>query len=136
MAVSTSETQVTWSASNSVSVTSGSNQTSDAMTVPSGAVAGSVQLKADNAGTPASGDTIDFYVLYTYGDPDGASTDEYTTTQSARQIWQADTNAVDPDLSGAIPLDATAKAFKIYAVSNAASNSITVSATTRFTTVT
>ena len=79
MAITRSENQVTWSASNSVSVTSGSSQTSDAVTLNDTCVMASITCKADNAGTPASGDIINFYWASTVGDPDGASTDEYPT---------------------------------------------------------
>ena len=46
--------------------------------------------------TPASGDTVDFYILYTTGDPDGAATDEYDTVAHAMHVTTLDTNSEDP----------------------------------------
>jgi len=56
MAITRTETQVTWSASNSVSVTAGSNQTSDEFNLDATCVAAQVSLKADNSTTPAADD--------------------------------------------------------------------------------
>jgi len=127
MAVANNEVQVEWSSSDSVSVTSESNQTSDAFSFTATAFAGMITLKADNAGTPASGDTIDFYLLPTCGDPDGDGSDEYPNDDSdGLFLAQLDTNANDPAIASVtIPVT---KGGKLYAKSNAASNSITVSA--------
>lgn len=122
------ELQVQWSTNNSQSISSGSNATSDAVTFSSDMKAASVQFKANNNGTPASGDTVDFYVLYTNGDPDGTGGDEYDDAEVAAIAMQLDTNTVDP-AKVTVPLLAAAKGCKIYASSNASSNGITVSAT-------
>jgi len=128
MAITRTETQVTWSAASSTSVSSGGTATSDEVNLDATCVAAQVHLKADNGGTPASGDTIDFYVLQTGGDPDGASTDEFDTAGHAVFLGSADTNDEDPAIL-TVPLPIPQKGGKIYASSNAASNSITVSAT-------
>ena len=112
----------------SKSVSSGSNATSDALTLNDDSVAINIQLKADNSGTPASGDTVTFYVLETLGDPDGASTDEYSTYENCVPIV-VDTNTSDPALA-VVGIRTAVKAIKVYAVNNASSNAITVSATT------
>ena len=127
MAVANNEQQVTWSSSNSVSVSAGSSQTSDAVTFSSTAFDGMATLKADNNGTPASGDTVDFYALLSCGDPDGASADEYPNDDSdGIFLARLDTNVDDPALATVgVPI---AKGMKIYAKSNASSNAITVSA--------
>ena len=70
MALTISETQVEWSTSDSVSVTSGSNQTSDEVSVTQTSIARELKVKADNAGTPASGDTIEIKILINAGDVD------------------------------------------------------------------
>ncbi len=129
MAVSKGSTQVTWSASSSVSVSSGTTATSDAMTFASDSFDGMITCKADNGGTPASGDTVDFYILYTTGDPDGASTDEYDAADTLHGTFlcQLDTNTTDP-AQRTVQIPVSAKGFKIYASNNASSNSITVSA--------
>lgn len=128
MAITRQETQVTWTAANSVSVTAGSNQTSDEINLDASCVAAQISLKADNAGTPASGDTISFYLLQTSGDPDGASTDEFDTVGHAILLTVLDTNSEDP-AGRTVPLPIPQKGAKLYAASAAASNSITVSAT-------
>lgn len=128
MAVSRSEVQVQWSSSDSVSVTAAGNQTSDAATLQSSLLGGSVQLKADNAGTPSDGDTIDFYLLPTLGDPDGSGSDEYPAGDDhGIYLGTIDTYAQDGD-NLVVALPVLCKSAKIYAKSNASSNAITVSA--------
>ena len=61
MAISKSNTQVTWSSANSKSVASSSNETSDAHTFSSNSVTAMITIKADHGGTPASGDTLIFF---------------------------------------------------------------------------
>ena len=127
MAASKNEQQVTWSASNSASVTAGGSQTSDAVTASSTMVDQGIMVKADNAGTPASGDTVDFYLLPTTGDPDGAGSDEYVTAGHGYYLGQVDTNLEDPAIAY-YEIPSAMKGWELYAASNAASNSITVSA--------
>jgi hypothetical protein len=127
MAVANNEQQVTWSSSDSVSVSAGSNQTSDAVSFSATAFDAMITLKADNNSTPASGDTVDFYALLTCGDPDGSGSDEYPNDNSdGIFLVRLDTNADDPAVATvALPV---AKGVKLYAKSNASSNAITVSA--------
>jgi len=127
MGLATSQHQVTWSASNSASVAAGGNATSDAKTIDGAMTAGSVTIKADNGGTPASGDILEVRILYTNGDPDAEadSADEYDNRGSVPPVL-LDTYDADPAIV-TLPL-MVAKSYKIDAVSQAASNSITVSA--------
>jgi len=127
MAIANNEQQVTWSSSDSVSISSGATQTSDAVTFSATAFAAMVTLKADNGSTPANGDTVDFYALLSCGDPDGSSSNEYPNDDTdGIFLARLDTNADDPALATvALPV---AKAVKIYARNNASSNAITVSA--------
>lgn len=129
MAVASNELQILWSSSASVSVTAGSNQTSDAISFSATAFAALITLKADNAGTPASGDTVDVYACISAGDPDGASTSEYPLDDShGIFLGCLDTYTPGEDpavMSVSIPVGVS---IKIYAASNAASNAITVSA--------
>jgi len=127
MAMSRTETQIEWSSSDSTSVSSGSAATSDAFTLETDCIALAIQCKADNAGTPASGDTLDVYILWTCGDPDGASTDEYDSTDHGMFVCQLDTDQDDPAIR-TVDLPVSAKGGKVYVESNAASNSITASA--------
>lgn len=127
MAIAKSQTQVEWSTNDTVSVGSGSNSTSDAVSISNTAVAGSLQIKADNAGTPTSGDEVSIKILYTNGDPDvdPDSADEYDTPAHALPIV-LDTNAEDPAIK-TIAINTSAKGFKVYA-DNQAASSVTVSA--------
>jgi len=126
MAITHTETRIQWSSSDTTSITSGSNATSDAVTVDATTFQASVTLKADNASTPASGDTIDVWLLGSAGDPDGTGTHEYATTEQGLFIGTLDTNADDAAIrTFQIPMPL--QNLKLYAVSNAASNSITFS---------
>ena len=127
MAVGRNQIQVQWSTSNSTSISSSSNATSDEIDLSATAFAGGLTLKADNGGTPTSGDTVDFYWLQTAGDPDGASTEEYATSGHGQFLGRLDTNTEDPAILH-VPVDVSGIKAKLYAESNAASNSITVSA--------
>lgn len=129
MAITRAENQVTWSSSNSTSVSSGSNATSDAVTLDDTCVKAAIHCKADNGGTPASGDTMDFYWAASCGDPDGASTAEYPTDpDNMLYLCTLDTNDTDGD-SKIVALPAVPTDGKVYVVNNASSNSITASAT-------
>ena len=127
MAVTNNEQQVTWSSSNSASVSAGGTQVSDTANFSATAFAAMVTLKADNDGTPASGDTVDFYALITCGDPDGAGADEYPTDDSdGIFLARLDTSADDPVVAAVnLPV---AKAVKLYAKNNSSGRTITVSA--------
>lgn len=129
MALTRVENQVTWSASNSVSVTSGSNQTSDAVSLDATCVQSAITCKADNAGTPAAGDIINFYWASSAGDPDGAGTIEYPTdVVNMIHLCRIDTNDTDAD-SKTVSLPNVPYRGKVYALSGASANAITVSAT-------
>lgn len=130
MAITHAETQVTWSASNSVSVSAGGNQTSDEVNINDTCFAAQISLKADNSTTPAADDIIHFYVLQTSGDPDGASTDEFDTVGHALRLGVLDTSSEDPAIL-TVPLPLPQKGLKIYAEGSTegSTNAITVSAT-------
>lgn len=128
MALTVNELQVTWSAASSVSIASGGNNTSDVITFTAGTVfQAKIQMKADNDGSPAVGDTVDFYLLESHGDPDGASTDEYDTATQGKHLARLDTNSNDPAISS-VWLPGPFYKAKIYAVNNSSGRAITVSA--------
>jgi hypothetical protein len=133
MASSRVETQITWSAASSLSISSASNSTSDAFTFDASDWAAAIQLSADNNGTPASGDTVDFYILWTSGDILGDTGSDYDTVEHAPRLCRLDTYATNsPGEDPArvtIPLDnIAALGGKIYAVNNSAGRAITVRA--------
>ena len=129
MAITRPETQVTWpTAADSKSVTAATQENSEEVNLDATCVKAQIHLKADNNGTPAAGDTVDFYLLQTGGDPDGAATDEFDTPGHALHLGQIDTNGEDPGIK-TVSLPIPQKGAKIRADNNAASNGITVSAT-------
>lgn len=131
MAITRTETQVTWpTSSNSASVSSGGNATSEEFNLDATCVAAQVTLKADNSTSPAADDIIHFYLLQTSGDPDGASTDEFDTTGHALWLAALDANDEDPAIV-TVPLPIPQKGGKIYAEGATAgsTNAVTVSAT-------
>jgi len=120
------EIQIEWSAADNVSIASGNNATSDPFVLSTNGSFAHIQIKADNDGTPAAGDTVDFFLLLTCGDPDGAGADEYDTVGHALPLVTLDTNAEDPALRTVnCPM---VKGGKLYAVNNSAGRAITVSA--------
>ena len=127
MAITHTETRVQFSSSDSTSISSGSNATSDAVTVDATCFQASMTLKADNGGTPAGGDTVDVWLLGSAGDPDGTGTHEYATTEQGLFLGTLDTNADDPAIR-TVDIPMPLQNLKVYAVNNASSNSITFSA--------
>ena len=128
MAVSKSETQITWpTAVNSKSVAAGGSQESEELTFSATAFKVDIELKADNDGTPAAGDTVTFYLLLTGGDPDGTGSDEFATAEHGIFLAELDTNTEDPAIE-VVPGVAAPKKGKIRAVNNSSGRAITVSA--------
>lgn len=123
MASSINETQITFSASASVSLGTNSRVDSDAVTLNVDDWDGSIQLSADNTGTPASGDTVDVYVKWSNGDVLGDSGDDFDTDEHAQLVCRLDTYSVntpgeDP-ARATIPLSVSGKkAFKLSVVAN------------------
>lgn len=95
MASSINESQITWSAASSVSLSTNSRVDSDAVALNIEDWDGSVQLSADNSGTPASGDVVDVYVKWTNGDILGDSGDDYDTDEHAEFLCRLDTYATN-----------------------------------------
>jgi hypothetical protein len=127
MAVSKSGQQVTFSSADSVVVSADSQTTSDAITLSSNSVAAQITLKSDHSGSPSSGDTVDFYILYSTGDPDGATTDEFDTSGHGLHLAILDLNVEDP-AQKTVDIPVSAKSFKIYVDNNSSGSSITCSA--------
>lgn len=129
MAITVNEVQVEWDGDSSTdkSIPSSGNGTSDAFVISQTCFQAQVQLKVDNDGTPASGDTVDFYLQATLGDPDGAGSSEYGTGEQDLHLAALDTNDDDPAIA-TVQIPMPLVGGKIYAVNNGAS-AITVSAT-------
>lgn len=91
MASTKNEQQITWSAANSVSLNSASRFDSDAVTLNVEDYSATLQIYADNSGTPASGDVVNVYVKYTAGDILGDSGDDYDSSEHATYVGLLDT---------------------------------------------
>jgi hypothetical protein len=133
MASSRSSTAVTWSASASVTISSATAVTSDAVTFNVEDWSASVQVDANNAGTPASGDYVDVYAAYTAGDVLGDSSSDYDTTEHATFLGRLNTYATDTPgedpARATFPLDTAPLGCKIICVApQAASRNIVVRA--------
>lgn len=131
MAITRTETQVTFAAANSKSVAAGGDDLSDIVTLADNAIAAAITLKADNSGTPATGDWIDFFWCASAGDPDADadSADEYAS--AGEWLARVDTNhakAVSGAFVETVMLPTAPTRGKLRALSNAASNAIVVSA--------
>ena len=120
MAVSKTNQQVKFSLASFVSVSSDSQATSDIINLSTNSVAAQLTVKSDHTGSPSSGDTVDFYILYSTGDPDGADVDEYDTPGHALHVAILDLNIEDP-AQKTVDIPVSAKAFKVYVDNNGAS---------------
>jgi hypothetical protein len=127
MSIANNEIQIQWSGANSVSVSAAGNQTSDVFNFSGTAIDAMITLKADNAGTPASGDTVELHLLATCGDPDGAGSDEFPLNDNDGILLAVlDTYANDPAIKTvACPI---AKGGKLFAKNASSGRAITVSA--------
>lgn len=117
------QTQILWSSASSKSLNSTSRFDSDPVTVAAGEIVHKLQIRADNSGTPASGDTVDVYIVLTTGDILGDSGDDYGTAEHA--VWVAKLDTYGTNTPGEDPADTTiditnvvrgAKGYKISAV--------------------
>lgn len=96
MASSRVETQVTWAAASSLTISSNTSyNASDAITFNVEDWDAAVQVSADNAGTPASGDVVNVYISYTAGDVLGDTGSDYDTDEHATFLGTLDTYATN-----------------------------------------
>ena len=126
MALTRNGTQILWSSAVTKTVSSNSaTTTSDAFTFDSTDVAALLTLYASTAGTPASGDVIDFYIAWTTGDALGAGgASTYDTTEHAQFLCRLDNVAAnspgEQPAQRTIPIPVAATGFKVIAVTSAA----------------
>jgi len=133
MALSRNETQITWGAAASLSVAFGATGTSDAFAFDTSCWDAAIQLSADNDGTAATGDQIEFRVLYTTGDILGDAGDDYDTAEHGTLLAVLDTfgtNTPGEDPARVtVPLPTVAaKGLKLQAVNRSSGRAITVRA--------
>jgi hypothetical protein len=93
MSISRVQTQVTWdTGSVTKTVSSATEVVSDVITLADNTVGLSIQIHADNQGTPASGDTAVFRLRWSNGDVLGAGgADTYDTAEHAEFLTVLDT---------------------------------------------
>lgn len=123
---------LTWNTgSDTYTLAAGADYAGDDVTLTAGPWQREIMVKCDNQGTPASGDTVDFY-WQEKGDPDHDDTDEYS--KQGTYIGTFDSYGTD-DFGDA--RDGGSKTFyissefamgRLVAVSHASSNNIVVSA--------
>lgn len=116
MAASIVESQIQWAAADSKTVSANTIQWSDALALTALDGEYQLQVSADNAGTPASGDTCVVYIARTTGDILGDSASDYDTDEHGEMVMYLDTYATntpgeDParktvpiDVAGAVAL--------------------------------
>lgn len=117
MASTKPETQVTWSSASSVTVNTASIFWSDPIALNVEDYEAIVQVSADNAGTPASGDVCNVYASYSSGDNLGDTGNDYDTDKHSQWLMQLDTystNGEDPARKSApVRTGATAVRFGV-----------------------
>lgn len=116
MAITTTKLTV----SGLASVAFGANDTSDEETSADTALVGEFQLSADNDGTPAAADTMDFWILKNVKASISAD-----TVLHAEFLAQLDTNGEDPARKTVTVSLAGVVSFQIYCVNNSAGRAIT-----------
>jgi hypothetical protein len=95
MAITRVESQVQFSASSSITVSSNTQADSDAFSFDATTIMAGIVVSADNAGTPASGDYVDFYWKSSTGDVLGDSANDYETDEHATYLGRVDTVAAN-----------------------------------------
>ena len=133
MAITIVSTQVTWSSASTLSVTSATEVVSDVMTLDDTCVNLAIQVSADNAGTPVSGDTAVWRIQWSTGDVLANSGDDYDTSEHAQFLtildtYSSNTPGEDP-VRRTVSVPRTAKKFKLACVcAQAASSNVTIAA--------
>jgi hypothetical protein len=134
MAITRTQTQVGWdSGGTSKTVSSAVEVESDQFTIDDTTVLLSIQLSADNAGSPASGDTAVFRIRWSNGDILGDTGNDFDTAEHAQYLALLDTYATntpgeDPARK-TIEITPVAKHFKIGCIcANAATRNVVVRA--------
>jgi hypothetical protein len=133
MAITRTASQVLWSSASTKSVTSATEVVSDVVTLDATCVSLAITVSADNAGTPASGDTAVWRIQWSTGDVLADTGDDYDTSEHAQYLTVLDTYATntpgeDP-ARRTIIVDVVAQKFKLAVTcANAATRNVTVAA--------
>lgn len=125
MAESRVETQVLWDGSaESVTITSNILKWSEFVPLNVGDWDGGLQVSADNAGTPTSGDVCNVYIAYSYGDVLGGGSNTLDTDKNAQFLIQLDTysTAGEDPARKSVPIRTGAIGYKLGVLCPAASS--------------
>jgi len=133
MAITHVQGQVLWSTASSLSVTSATEVVSDVFPLDDSCVAFDLSVSANNAGTPASGDTAIFKILWSTGDILGDTGDDFDTSEHAELVATIDTFTTNTPGENpgrrTVFFPLTARKFKITCTcANAATRNITIRA--------
>jgi len=125
--------QVLWSTASSLSVTSATPVVSDEFTLDDSTVGFDLTVYVDNAGSPTSGDTATFRILWTTGDILGDTGNDYDSQEHSQFLATLDTVAAntpgEDSASRTLNFGMTARKFKVMCTCpNAASRNMTIRA--------
>lgn len=96
MALSIVETQVTWSAASSITLSNATQTDSDTFTLHDSCISASVQIYVDNQNTtPQAGDTLATRIKWSSGDILGNAADTFDTNQHSQNLGLFDTVAAN-----------------------------------------
>lgn len=95
MAITRVETDLQWSSSASITVSSNTQADSDALSLDATCIAAGLEIHCDNQGTPASGDYVDFYLKPSVGSVDGSAGDDFATDEHAVYLGRINTYGTD-----------------------------------------
>lgn len=119
MAITRTQSQITWSASQTLNVVSATEVSSDVVTLDDTTIALSIQVSANTANTPASGDTVVWRIQWTNGDVLANTGDDFDTSEHAQYLTTLDTYSTNtPGENPArrtIDVPIVAKKFKLAA---------------------
>lgn len=91
MASSKNQQQITWSTAASVTLNSASRVDSDEIVFNAEDLSASIQINADNSGTPGSGDVVRVYAKWSTGDVLGDTGNDYSSAEHAELLAVLDT---------------------------------------------
>lgn len=125
MGMSRNQAYVVWSSANTKTLNSnGQVATSDAFAFNDADVSAQLTLYASTASTPATGDYVDFYVLWTTGDgTGGGGADNFDSQEHAQFLYRLNNYASDTPgeqpAQRTVQIPVAAKGFKIQAIASA-----------------
>lgn len=133
MAITRQQTQVQWSAQNTKLVNSAAEVVSDTITLDPTCVGLAISLFANNASSPASGDTAVWRIQWSTGDVKADTGDDFDTAEHAQYLTTLDTYSTNtPGENPAqrtISVDVVAQKFKLSCnCAQAATRNVTISA--------